>query len=83
MVKEYLEEKRHIREKVKEVLEVAEEQHAEEQFQAFHRRREMQLAELVVSWVYIACWSCILSDDMQSYIDDRRISWIDGWIRSC
>jgi ribosomal protein L14E/L6E/L27E len=48
MIKEYLEEKRHLRDKVKAVMEAAEEQYAEEQFQAFHRRREMQLAELVV-----------------------------------
>jgi len=53
MIKEYLEEKRHLRDKVKAIVEAAEEQHAEEQFQAFHRRREKQLAELVVRIAHI------------------------------
>ena len=58
MIKEYLEEKRHLRDKVKAVMEAAEEQHAEEQFQAFHRRREMQLAELVVRMCHMLHDDC-------------------------
>jgi SpoVK/Ycf46/Vps4 family AAA+-type ATPase len=49
LVKELVESRQHIREKIREAIDTAEAINIEEEFQAFHKRRAEQIAEAKVN----------------------------------